>query len=43
MRERSTGASSIGALASFYYAIKVMLAVLIAVTRRNATPLEEDS
>jgi glycosyltransferase involved in cell wall biosynthesis len=43
MRERSTGASSIGALASFYYAVKVMLAVLIAVTRRNATPLEEDS
>ena len=43
MRERAAGTSSIGALASLYYAIKVMLAVLIAVTRRNATPLEEDA
>jgi glycosyltransferase involved in cell wall biosynthesis len=42
MRERSAGESSIGALASFYYAVKVLLAVLIAITRRNATPLEED-
>jgi glycosyltransferase involved in cell wall biosynthesis len=42
MRERAAGESSIGALASFYYAIKVLLAVLIAITRRNATPLEED-
>jgi hypothetical protein len=43
MRERSAGESSIGGFASFYYAIKVMLAVLIAVSRRNATPLEEDA
>jgi hypothetical protein len=42
MRERTAGESSIGALASFYYAVKVLLAVLIAITRRNATPLEED-
>jgi glycosyltransferase involved in cell wall biosynthesis len=43
MRERSAGSSSIGALASFYYAVKVLLAVLIAISRRNATPLEEDA
>jgi hypothetical protein len=43
MRERSSGESSIGALASFYYAIKVLLAVFIALSRRNATPLEEDA
>ena len=42
MRERSAGESSIGALASFYYAVKVLLAVFIALSRRNATPLEED-
>jgi glycosyltransferase involved in cell wall biosynthesis len=43
MRERSAGESSIGAFASFYYAVKVLLAVFIALSRRNATPLEDDS
>ena len=38
----SAGTSSIGALASAYYAVKVMLAVFVALSRRYATPLEED-
>jgi glycosyltransferase involved in cell wall biosynthesis len=42
MRERSAGTSSIGALASVYYAIKVSLAILVAISRRSATPLEEE-
>jgi glycosyltransferase involved in cell wall biosynthesis len=43
MRERSAGTSSIGALSSVYYAIKVLLAVFVALSRRNATPLEEEA
>ena len=41
MREREAGRSSIGGIWSVYYAIKVLLAVLMAVSRRKATPLEE--
>jgi glycosyltransferase involved in cell wall biosynthesis len=41
MREREAGRSSIGGLWSVYYAIKVLLAVFIALSRRRATPLEE--
>jgi len=41
MRERSAGRSSIGALASVYYMVKVLLAVLVSISRRNAVPLEE--
>jgi glycosyltransferase involved in cell wall biosynthesis len=41
MRERGTGKSSIGGIWSIYYAIKVLLAVFIALSRRSATPLEE--
>jgi glycosyltransferase involved in cell wall biosynthesis len=41
MRERGAGTSSIGGLRSVYYAIKVLLAVLMAVSRRSATPAEE--
>jgi hypothetical protein len=43
MRERLAGTSSIGALSSVYYAIKVLLAVFVALSRRNATPLEEEA
>jgi glycosyltransferase involved in cell wall biosynthesis len=42
MRQRTAGTSSIGALASVYYAAKVLLAVFVALSRRNATPLEEE-
>jgi glycosyltransferase involved in cell wall biosynthesis len=41
MRERETGASSITAVRSVYYAVKVLLAVFVGVARRNITPLEE--
>jgi glycosyltransferase involved in cell wall biosynthesis len=41
MREREAGRSSIGGIWSVYYAIKVLLAVFMAVSRRSATPLEE--
>ena len=41
MRERSAGASSITALRSIYYMIKVMLAILVGAMRRRATPLED--
>jgi glycosyltransferase involved in cell wall biosynthesis len=41
MRERETGASSITALRSVYYAVKVLLAVLIGVLRKNVTPLDD--
>jgi hypothetical protein len=37
MRERSAGTSSIGAVRSVYYMVKVMLAVFVAVFR---TPVE---
>jgi glycosyltransferase involved in cell wall biosynthesis len=41
MRERVAGRSSIGALASVYYMVKVLLAIVVAMFRRNAVPLEE--
>ena len=41
MRERSAGQSSIGALASVYYMVKVMLALFVGLFRKNITPLEE--
>ena len=41
MRERSTGTSSITALRSIYYMVKVLLAIFVAVFRRNVVPLEE--
>jgi hypothetical protein len=41
MRERSAGRSSIGAAASVYYMVKVLLAIVIAMFRRNVLPLEE--
>jgi glycosyltransferase involved in cell wall biosynthesis len=43
MRERTAGTSSIGAFSSVYYAVKVLLAVFVALSRRNATPLEQDA
>jgi glycosyltransferase involved in cell wall biosynthesis len=42
MRERRAGRSSIGALSSIYYMIKVLLAVFVAMFRRYAVPTEED-
>ena len=42
MRPRTAGTSSIGAFSSVYYAAKVLLAVFVALSRRNATPLEEE-
>jgi len=41
MRGRETGASSITALRSLYYAIKVTLALLVGVFRRRVVPLEK--
>ena len=41
MRGRETGASSITALRSLYYAVKVTLALVVAVFRRRVVPLEE--
>ena len=41
MRERETGRSSIGALDSVYYMVKVLLAIFVSIFRRNAVPLEE--
>jgi glycosyltransferase involved in cell wall biosynthesis len=41
MRERVAGRSSITALRSVYYMTKVMLAILVGIFRRRATPLEE--
>lgn len=40
MRERAAGQSSIGALASVYYMVKVMLALFIGLFRKNVTPLD---
>ena len=42
MRERSAGSSSITALRSAYYAVKVLLATFIALVRRSVVPPEED-
>ena len=41
MRERVGGRSSITALRSIYYMTKVLLAIFVAVFRRNVVPLEE--
>jgi glycosyltransferase involved in cell wall biosynthesis len=41
MREREHGRSSITALRSIYYMAKVLLAILVGIFRRRATPLEE--
>ena len=41
MRERTHGSSSITALRSVYYMAKVLLAVLVGMVRRRATPLED--
>jgi glycosyltransferase involved in cell wall biosynthesis len=42
MREREHGQSSITALRSVYYMTKVLLALLVAVFRRNVTPKEAE-
>jgi glycosyltransferase involved in cell wall biosynthesis len=41
MRGRETGASSITAVRSLYYAVKVTLALFIGIFRRSIVPLEE--
>jgi hypothetical protein len=41
MRERSAGSSSIGALASVYYMVKVLLALFVGLFRRNVVPLDD--
>ena len=41
MRERAAGRSSITALRSIYYMVKVLLAIFVGIFRRAATPLEE--
>jgi glycosyltransferase involved in cell wall biosynthesis len=41
MRERVAGTSSITAVRSVYYAIKVLLATFVALVRRSVVPLEE--
>jgi len=42
MREREHGSSSITFLSSIYYAIKVTLALLVAMARRSTVPSQED-
>ena len=42
MRARESGRSSITALRSVYYMLKVTLAIFVAIFRRNAVPLEEE-
>jgi hypothetical protein len=41
MREREHGRSSISALGSVYYMIKVLLALFVDLFRRDIVPLEE--
>jgi glycosyltransferase involved in cell wall biosynthesis len=41
MRERGGGRSSITALRSIYYMVKVLLAIFVGLFRRNAVPQEE--
>jgi glycosyltransferase involved in cell wall biosynthesis len=41
MRERQSGRSSIGALASIYYMVKVLLAIVVALFRGTVRPFEE--
>ncbi len=40
MRERGAGRSSITALHSIYYMVKVLLAIFVGIFRRNVVPLE---
>ena len=40
MRERAAGSSSIGAVHSVYYMVKVLLALFVGLFRRNAVPVE---
>jgi glycosyltransferase involved in cell wall biosynthesis len=42
MRERSTGRSSITALRSVYYMVKVLLAIFVGLFRRSVVPVEEE-
>jgi hypothetical protein len=42
MRARAGGASSITALRSLYYMVKVLLALFVGLGRRNVTLLEEE-
>jgi glycosyltransferase involved in cell wall biosynthesis len=41
MREREHGRSSIGALASIYYMVKILLALFVDLFRRDVPPLED--
>jgi glycosyltransferase involved in cell wall biosynthesis len=41
MREREHGRSSIGALASIYYMVKILLALFVDLFRRDMPPLED--
>ena len=41
MRERELGSSSITALRSLYYAVKVTLALFVGIFRRNVVPAED--
>ena len=41
MRERGSGRSSITALRSIYYMVKVLLAIFVGLFRRNVVPQEE--
>ena len=41
MRERGAGSSSITALRSIYYMVKVLLAIFVGLFRRNVVPQEE--
>jgi hypothetical protein len=43
MRERRAGRSSITALHSIYYMVKVLLAIFVGIFRRNVVPLEDRS
>ena len=41
MREREHGRSSISALGSVYYMVKILLALFVGLFRRRVTPLED--
>jgi hypothetical protein len=41
MRDREHGSSSITALRSLYYLVKVLLALFVGVFRRRTVPVEE--
>jgi glycosyltransferase involved in cell wall biosynthesis len=42
MRERAAGRSSITALRSVYYMVKVLLAIFVGLFRRSVVPIEEE-